>query len=350
VTRAKIENGTNLVDGEVLRWDGNQWQIVSETALTVTEVDGIIGNEVTDVTDATLLRSGSGTNASPYTLGINADGVTNTEIADNAIQTENILSGGNDKVLVTDGTGTVNWLDQASLNPLVGDGITIVGDGTTGNEFKVIDGSIKATQLGNGSVLTDKIGFDQVEAKNLNPNVAGDGLVQDGSGALEVLVDDTTIEISTVDNKLQVKDEAITPAKLEDGTADGQILQWDATASSWERVTMPTIYAAGKVDGTGTVGFDSEYTVSGNTLGVEREGAGPGSYLISWNTALPDNNYIIQLSIPSSGGTGNDDFDISYRNQSIIGFIVEVGDNDNGGSNRDPRDSEFMFTVIKLPN
>jgi hypothetical protein len=283
-------------------------------------------------------------------------------------------------------------------------------------------------------VLTDKIGFDQVEAKNLNPDVAGIGLTQSASGALDVdlslvvssvngetgavnistdksiigngvlsdieLVNDQSlpgsnkyygtddsgakgyhsassltgggtissndltvigganaafedVTIAIADDAVtasKIADEAVTPAKLEDGTADGQILQWDATASSWERVTMPTIYAAGKVDGTGTVGFDSEYTVSGNTLGVEREGAGPGSYLISWNTALPDNNYIIQLSIPSSGGTGNDDFDISYRNQSIIGFIVEVGDNDNGGSNRDPRDSEFMFTVIKLPN
>jgi hypothetical protein len=32
------------------------------------EVDGVIGNEVKDVTNSTLVRSGSGTDVSPYTL------------------------------------------------------------------------------------------------------------------------------------------------------------------------------------------------------------------------------------------------------------------------------------------
>jgi trimeric autotransporter adhesin len=36
-----------------------------------TEVDGIIGNEVTNTTNTSLLRSGAGTAGSPYTLGVN---------------------------------------------------------------------------------------------------------------------------------------------------------------------------------------------------------------------------------------------------------------------------------------
>jgi trimeric autotransporter adhesin len=36
-----------------------------------TEVDGVIGNEVTNTTDTSLLRSGAGTAGSPYTLGVN---------------------------------------------------------------------------------------------------------------------------------------------------------------------------------------------------------------------------------------------------------------------------------------
>lgn len=36
-----------------------------------TEVDGVVGNEIANVTDATLTRSGSGTGGSPYTLGLN---------------------------------------------------------------------------------------------------------------------------------------------------------------------------------------------------------------------------------------------------------------------------------------
>ncbi|OHA62620.1 MAG: hypothetical protein A2117_01015 [Candidatus Wildermuthbacteria bacterium GWA2_46_15] len=44
---------------------------IAGTDYLTSEVDGIIGNEVTDATDSTLSRSGSGTDVSPYTLGIN---------------------------------------------------------------------------------------------------------------------------------------------------------------------------------------------------------------------------------------------------------------------------------------
>jgi len=61
---------------------------------------------------------------------------------------------------------------------------------------------------------------------------------------------------------------------------------------------------------------------------------------------ITDANYIIQLTVRDSNGAGNDDYDISYNTQTATSFIVEIGDNDNGGSNRANRDFEFMFTVI----
>lgn len=42
-----------------------------QTPATLTEVDGIIGNEVSTSTNLTLVRSGLGTTVSPYTLGLN---------------------------------------------------------------------------------------------------------------------------------------------------------------------------------------------------------------------------------------------------------------------------------------
>jgi len=53
-----------------LKWDGTQW-----TASLVTEVDGVVGNEVLDATaSGGLLRSGAGTAGSPYTLGVSWGG------------------------------------------------------------------------------------------------------------------------------------------------------------------------------------------------------------------------------------------------------------------------------------
>ncbi|GHT07617.1 hypothetical protein AGMMS49525_16790 [Bacteroidia bacterium] len=50
------------------------------------ELDGVIGNEVTDATvGGGLSRSGAGTAASPYTLGVAAGGITADKIADKSI-------------------------------------------------------------------------------------------------------------------------------------------------------------------------------------------------------------------------------------------------------------------------
>ncbi|WP_240740192.1 hypothetical protein [Flagellimonas allohymeniacidonis] len=77
--------------------------------------------------------------------------------------------------------------------------------------------------------------------------------------------------------------------------------------------------------------------------------SGNGYYRVNLPTGLVgDANYIIQLSQPSRDGSGNDDPGISYRNQTSTSFEVIVGDNDNGGSDRNRFNSEFMFTVIDL--
>ncbi|HBI41216.1 MAG TPA: hypothetical protein DDY16_09790, partial [Tenacibaculum sp.] len=56
------------------------------------EVDGIIGNEITDASDGTLIRNGSGTNADPFTLDVATDGITATEIATDAVGSAEIAS------------------------------------------------------------------------------------------------------------------------------------------------------------------------------------------------------------------------------------------------------------------
>lgn len=66
-------------------FDGNLWQKTTP-ANTFTEIDGVIGNEVLNATaGGALTRSGLGTAASPYTLGIADQGITTAKIADDNV-------------------------------------------------------------------------------------------------------------------------------------------------------------------------------------------------------------------------------------------------------------------------
>lgn len=124
---------------------------------------------------------------------------------------------------------------------------------------------------------------------------------------------------------------------------------------------VPTIYAAGKVNADGTTTAASIYNASVTKLTTNNPngtgtGGTEGDYLITFDTALPDANYIIQLTIldcggdcPGNTGTEYDDPGITYYSQDEFGFSVNIGDSDNGGNEKDDIDLDFMFTVIILP-
>ncbi|MCK8522148.1 hypothetical protein M0D21_11245 [Aquimarina sp. D1M17] len=78
-----------------------------------------------------------------------------------------------------------------------------------------------------------------------------------------------------------------------------------------------------------------------------------GDYQITFTSAMPDANYIIQLSIldcggdcPGNTGQNYDDPGITYYSQTTTGFRVNIGDSDNGTNQKDDIDLEFMFTVL----
>ena len=115
------------------------------------------------VADMTTIE-GLGTTASPFKvkdLGIITEklannAVTTSKIANAAVTTTKIASGGNNKVLVTDNTGVVAWIDATAFGA-VADMTTIEGAGTTASPFKVKDLGIVTAKLANGAVTTDKI-------------------------------------------------------------------------------------------------------------------------------------------------------------------------------------------------
>lgn len=55
---------TGCQNGQVFRFNNGQWACADDG-------DGVVGNEITAATDTTLTRSGAGTAASPFTLGLN---------------------------------------------------------------------------------------------------------------------------------------------------------------------------------------------------------------------------------------------------------------------------------------
>src|SRR5690606_2860134 len=45
IVKEKLGAGTPGVNGEIFRWNGNEWDLSHESALVITEKDSIIGNE-----------------------------------------------------------------------------------------------------------------------------------------------------------------------------------------------------------------------------------------------------------------------------------------------------------------
>ena len=105
----------------------------------------------------------------------------------------------------------------------------------------------------------------------------------------------------------------------------------------------PQIIAAGVVQGNGTA-----IKIYGATITRINE----GDYQVTFTTARPTANYVINLTTIDCGGncngsTGNyDDPGIAYYQRQTTGFRVNVGDSDNGSTAKDDIDIEFSFSVI----
>ncbi|SIR44050.1 beta strand repeat-containing protein, partial [Maribacter ulvicola] len=131
VTLSKLADGN--VDGQVMQWDGSNWILVDLGSVTVTENDGVIGNEVVGVTGGnnTLTRSGDGSQAVPYTLAVSADGITNNELADDAVDLANIAAGSASGDLIQWNGTDWEFVAASSLNTdtqyTAGSGLNLAG-------------------------------------------------------------------------------------------------------------------------------------------------------------------------------------------------------------------------------
>ena len=201
------------------------------------------------------------------TASIGADQVTNAKIADNQIDSEHYVDGSIDTVHIANdqvtaakinddvaGPGLIPNGGALEVNPdgthleLSGDTVRIKDSGVTtakiGNlqvtAAKIANNTITATQINSNAVGASELANDAVdtaaiastavtEAK-LHTSVAGDGLAGGGGTALNVKVDNSTIEITGDTLRVkgtgtsQISDGAITTAKLASSAVTGDKL------------------------------------------------------------------------------------------------------------------------------
>lgn len=128
-------------------------------------------------------------------------------------------------------------------------------------------------------------------------------------------------------------------ARVRSFTQQGTV---ETDASGNLSVNPVKVVALGKVADTGIALKISGATVTRLSL---------GNYRVTFSAPRPDDNYIIMLAqLETPGDIGNDDVSISYFNQTVNGFDVLVGNNDNGGTSREAStiDLEFSFVVYDI--
>ncbi|WP_298351641.1 hypothetical protein [uncultured Dokdonia sp.] len=211
-----------------------------------------------------------------------------------------------------------------------------IDEATTGNTVVIINQTLDL----DGPVLDE----------NDLPGTAGQVLTATATGtewadaAAETVTtfvqDDTpTTTDATATGEITYTDEAGNPFTAQVVSADADNALSVGTDGGAFMAVAPAVYSVGKVGAAG----------GGALFNATVVNTGTGTYQVTFTTALPNANYIIQLSQPGRAGAGNDDPGISYSGQSATGFIVNIGDNDNGGSDRAFFNSEFMFTVLTIP-
>lgn len=136
--------------------------------------------------------------------------------------------------------------------------------------FAIEDGAVTEPKLATNSVSTVKIQDDAVTAAKINADVAGLGLSQAISGALDVNVDNSTLEIST--DTVQVKDLGITTSKINDlAVTSGKLADSSVTTA---KILNDNITTAKIADGNVTankLSSDSVTTVKINDNAVTND-------------------------------------------------------------------------------
>ena len=228
VTRAKLDESPNLLINSTGRrglqfFPGSDW-----TPEPYTDNNGN-GPEWTNISDDGSNNNHPSIFISPITNGITFTvsfqlnvAIVNRAAGQVSIQLQDFTAGG---AFISNFAQLVFTTDQPGFQTFEVTGIT---SGTTGQiRFSALN-NLDATSVG---ISLRRIKVEKGtqattysdESSMIPDTFAGDGLVEDSDGNLEVNVDDSTIEIDT--DVVQVKDDGITGAKLAAAVAGDGLVQ-----------------------------------------------------------------------------------------------------------------------------
>jgi ribosomal protein L25 (general stress protein Ctc) len=247
--------GSTLTDTDTIdfTYDDNAGTIVADVKDSSIVAAKIAANAVTAVKlNSDVAGAAVVLNGTTNALDVNVDGV-GIEISSDALQ---LKDGGVATAKLADDSVTA-----AKVNADVA-GAALVQNGGTGALDVNVDGTTievatDAIQVKDGGISTAKLADDSVTAAKVNADVAGLALVQNGTtGALDVNVDGSTIEVAT--DAIQVKDSGITSAKIaDDAVTFGKVATADietdlgVSASSSKLVTAAAAKAYADAVATG---------------------------------------------------------------------------------------------------
>jgi hypothetical protein len=328
-TTPTVSLPAGTTSGNVLKWNGTVWASAADAGITG-EQDGIIGNEVTNATSGGgLTRSGSGTVASPYTLGISSGGVANTYLANSAVTAEKIsdnavtsakiadgaitnadinvsaaialnkialpdASANNGKVLKSNGTTWVAGDDNntdANTTYSAGNGLTLAG--TT---FGIGAGQINSTMIADGAVATAKLADKSITVAKVNATgTASSTSFLRGDGAWAAPAGDGQGVTSVGGaNGITVSNGTTTPTvSLPAGTTSGNVLKWNGTA--WASAADAGITS----EQDGIVGNEVTNATSGGGLTRSGSGTAASPYTLGISSGGVTNTYLANSAVTS---------------------------------------------------
>jgi len=286
-------NGLASNTRQIIIWNGTDWVYTLESDLQISEADGVIGNEVVDVTDGTLTRSGNGDAGDPYTLGVSPLGITENELANDAVTSNKILN------------GTI--LDEDIANDAVTNekiDASVVGTG-------LLQNASGALEVNNSVIEPDWINIDNIptDIADGDDDTTNFSLTEDGTDLILEDSDGNTVTIPLAD--IQIPDTNTTNFSLtEDGT---DLILEDSDGNT---VTIPladiqipdtnTTNFSLTEDGTDLILEDSD----GNTVTI------PLADIQQTNTTLATND-ITQTDIDRTYNIGGIGSTLSFTNGSI---------------------------------
>ncbi|HYG20776.1 MAG TPA: hypothetical protein VD816_17680, partial [Ohtaekwangia sp.] len=269
----------------------------------VIQPDAISSSHIVDGTVATADLANSAVDGTKLA----GDAVTSGHIDDGTIATGDLASGGNDKVLTTDGSGAVTWADRVTFTDdnqdltLAAGNILNITDGTSADlnalaatgqvagplnnlviqldavsSSQIVDGTVATADLANGAVDGTKLAADAVTSAHIVDGTITSPDIQDNTIASNDILDESltsadilneTIASADIANgtvaTVDLADKAVTTGKIQQGTSN-QILATNPGGTDAVWIDPASLPSTGDV--TGTLGATTVARIQGRNV------------------------------------------------------------------------------------